>query len=410
MNAFDSHFHTVQYCIVHEGLYDAGHSKGVRGYGCQWGGSPATYHHNLLAHNKSRSCRFNGARGEDHVVFLEYINNVNYNWGNATACYGGENTAEINEYNGLNSAHECNFIANYYKPGPASASDSKFINSSYAREGAKSWAPAKWYLEGNVMEGNTSVTTSNWNGVNVEVYSVRQIRSNEKLTPSLPYYKYSVTGNIGQYDYNLYALTGYETAEEAFETVLAKAGTINRDRVEKRVVEDVRSGKATYGGSFGANKGIIDTENDAEGFYAYNNIYAVPTDTDKDGIPNYWETENGLDPNVQDQNTPNLDGYTALEVYLGSLMGEQLDASFAEGIANVEINPTTLKWNPSDVTVQVDESAIGSCLSVYSASGSLVENIPVHTTRLSLETLPSGIYLIQLNGQNITPRVLKCVK
>lgn len=410
MNAFDSHFHTVQYCIVHEGLYNAGHSKGVRGYGCQWGGSPATYHHNLLAHNKSRSCRFNGARGEDHVVFLEYINNVNYNWGNATACYGGENTAEINEYNGLNSAHECNFIANYYKPGPATSSDSKFINSSYAREGAKSWAPAKWYLEGNVMEGNTSITTSNWNGVSAEVYSARQIRSNEKLTPSLPYYKYSVTGNIGQYDYNLYALTSYETAEAAFETVLAKAGTINRDRVEKRVVEDVRSGKATYGGSFGANKGIIDTENDAEGFYAYNNIYVVDTDTDKDGMPDYWERANGLNPNVADQNMPNLDGYTALEVYLGSLMGEQLDASFAEAITDVEINPTTLQWNPSDATVHVDESAIGSCLSVYSASGSFIENIYVHTTQVSLEKLPSGIYLVQLNGKQITPRVLKCVK
>lgn len=61
MNVFDSHFHTVQYCIVHEGLYNAGHSKGARGYGCQWGGSPATYHHNLLAHNNSRSCRFNGS-------------------------------------------------------------------------------------------------------------------------------------------------------------------------------------------------------------------------------------------------------------------------------------------------------------------------------------------------------------
>ena len=136
----------------------------------------------------------------------------------------------------------------------------------------------------------------------------------------------------------------------------------------------------------------------------------VDYDGDKDGIPNYWEVENGLNPNVPDQNTPNLDGYTALEVYLGDLMGEQLDASFAEGIADVEIIPTTLKWNPSDATVQVDESAIGSCLSVYSASGSLIENIPVHSTRLSLETLPSGIYLIQLNGIQITPRVLKCVK
>lgn len=49
MNTADCHFLTVQYSMVHEGLYNAGHSKGARGYGCQWGGSPATYHHNLLA-------------------------------------------------------------------------------------------------------------------------------------------------------------------------------------------------------------------------------------------------------------------------------------------------------------------------------------------------------------------------
>ena len=90
----DSHFLTVQYSIVHEGLYNAGHSKGSRGYGCQWGGSPATYHHNLLANNLKRSCRFNGSRGEDYVSYIEYFNNVTFNYGGGgNGCYGGENTA-----------------------------------------------------------------------------------------------------------------------------------------------------------------------------------------------------------------------------------------------------------------------------------------------------------------------------
>ena len=33
------------------------------------------------AENDSRSPRFNGARGEDYVVFMEFANNVNFNWG-----------------------------------------------------------------------------------------------------------------------------------------------------------------------------------------------------------------------------------------------------------------------------------------------------------------------------------------
>ena len=37
INTFDDKFHTVQWCIIHEGLYNAGHSKGARGYGMQWG-------------------------------------------------------------------------------------------------------------------------------------------------------------------------------------------------------------------------------------------------------------------------------------------------------------------------------------------------------------------------------------
>lgn len=143
MNTQDCHFLTVQNTIVHEGLYNAGHKKGKRGYGTQWGGSPASYYRNLLADNKSRSPRINGARGEDYVVFLEYINNVNYNFGGNGGCYGGENTADITSYNGMNSAHECNFIGNYYKPGPASnKSGVVLVTSSYARSGATSWGPA----------------------------------------------------------------------------------------------------------------------------------------------------------------------------------------------------------------------------------------------------------------------------
>ena len=134
MNTYDSHFITVQYCIVHEGLNDSGHPKGARGYGCQWGGSPATYHHNLLVNNNKRSCRFNGAQSNDYVVYLDYINNVVYNYGaGSNGCYGGENTAKLveGEYNGLNSAHECNFINNYYKPGANTTNSEKYFFMSF---------------------------------------------------------------------------------------------------------------------------------------------------------------------------------------------------------------------------------------------------------------------------------------
>ncbi|MCD8210779.1 MAG: pectate lyase [Prevotella sp.] len=330
INTADCHFLTVQYCIVHEGLYNAGHSKGARGYGSQWGGSPATYHHNLLAHNNSRSPRLNGARNDDQVVFLEYINNVNYNWGSVNACYGGENTAKIDSYNGLNSAHECNFMNNYYKPGPSTPEVSNFLQSNYARKGATSWGPAKWYVAGNVMEGNPTATEDNWTAVNVEEYPLEDIREQERIVTKTPYYKYSESGGEGRYNPEEYMIYDYESAEEAYNTVLSKAGTINRDTIERRIIEDVTSGTAKYTGSVSQRKGIIDKETDVEGFIEYSTDYIVPTDTDGDGMPDEWEKENNLDPsNPEDRNFVNQDGYTALEVYLNSLMGEKMDNHFS---------------------------------------------------------------------------------
>jgi pectate lyase len=81
---------TVQWCIISESLYNSIHKKGERGYGTQWGGEYASYHHNLLAHHVSRMPRINGSNGNDLEALVDYRNNVNYNWGSTGAFYGGE--------------------------------------------------------------------------------------------------------------------------------------------------------------------------------------------------------------------------------------------------------------------------------------------------------------------------------
>lgn len=408
MNTADCHFLTVQYSMVHEGLYNGGHTKGARGYGCQWGGSPATYHHNLLAHNNSRTCRFNGARGEDNVVFIEYVNNVNYNYGKRGACYGGENTADIASYNGLNSAHECNFMNNYYKPGAYSDKNSvEFVSSSYAREGAKSWAPAKWYVNGNIAEGFDAVNADNWKGMVAEVYTLDQIRADKRITPATPYYKYTLAGAVGTYVPERYMLENFETAKEAFNTVVAKAGTINRDKVERRVAEDTRDGKTTYTGSIGNTKGVIDRETDAEGFFAYSSDYTVPTDTDGDGMPDEWEQKNNLNPSVADNNLVNSEGYTALEAYLNSLMGETTANDFHEsGIADIIVS-TGATYDSASHTLTVGEEAVGAILTVYGTDGRLVASQRLASRTTSLAHLPAGILLVKIEARNLTPTVLK---
>ncbi len=412
LNTADSHFLTVQYSIVHEGLYNAGHSKGARGYGSQWGGSPVTYHHNLLAHNNSRSPRFNGARGEDYVVFMEYINNVNYNWGTQNACYGGENTADVSSYNGANSAHECNFMNNYYKPGAQSPSSSYFVQSSYARSGATSWGPAKWYIDGNVMEGNATATEDNWKAVSVETYTLDDIRADERIVTQTPYYKYSVVGNKGTYDPEKFMMYDYETAEDAFNTVVGKAGTVNRDAIERRIADDVLNGTYTYTGSVSGKKGIIDLETDAEGFIEYATDYTVPTDTDGDGMPDEWEARHGLDPKVEDNNYTNAEGYTALEVYLNGLMGEEdmYDTVFT-GIGKVAAaQDPGIAYDRARGVLTVGEGALGATLKVHSTDGRLLATRRITSTETSLEGLPSGVLIISVGGQGLLPRMLKVMR
>lgn len=335
MTMYDNHFTTVQWCIVHEGLYDAGHQKGNRSYACQWGGSPATYHHNLLAHNYNRSARLNGASSEteDRNVFMEYLNNVNYNWGKKNSCYGGENEA------GTYSSHECNFVGNYYKPGPSTPSSNYFMELSKARNNKTlNENPSRWYFADNVMEGNTSATNNNWSAINnaTQVYTVEGMKSAEWIYPS-PDYTRLEKCKID--DYDKYK-TPVETAEQAYEHVLAKAGTINRDATEQRVVDEVRNKQAQFKGTTLNKAGFIDSPADAEGWPTYAAATAY-TDNDHDGMDDAWETANGFDPmNADDRNVvASKEGYTALEVFLNSLMGEKI-AIIATGIQDLTFDET----------------------------------------------------------------------
>jgi hypothetical protein len=114
-----------------------------------------------------------------------------------------------------------------------------------------------------------------------------------------------------------------QSAEAAFELVLAGAGcSLRRDSVDRRIIEEVRTGTARYGATYkGGGKGIIDSQNDVGGYPELRSLPA-PADTDHDGLPDDWELAHGLDPrNPADGALVNpADGYTNLEHYLNSLV------------------------------------------------------------------------------------------
>lgn len=156
--AYNNKDFTMQWCIVSEALHNSVHAKGNHGYGGIWGGKNATFHHNLIAHTRSRTPRFNGARYEDFREWgdgrVDHRNNVIYNWGDNSA-YGAEPAA--------NYQPQYNLIGNVYKPGPATE-DSKrdrIISPDPNDFGMFS----QFFISGNYVFGAPEVSLDNWLGV-----------------------------------------------------------------------------------------------------------------------------------------------------------------------------------------------------------------------------------------------------
>jgi hypothetical protein len=292
---YDTKNTTVQWSIVSEGLYEAGHQKGHRSYGGVWGGQYASYHHNLIAHQASRAVRFNGSRAHDTVALVDYRNNVIYNWGSANAPYGGD----VKIKGGVS---QVNMIGNYYIPGPATASTLKFMQALDA--GQSSTGVGQWYLSGNVMEGDKKLTNDNGKGLdlsNLPEEKQAQAIANQAFTISEP--------------------LSEQSAKDALRAVLQNAGATypKRDAVDARIVAEVKDKKASGLGSFG-KPGIIDSPGAVGGWPEYNGGKALP-DADNDGMPDEWERKNGLNANnASDRNKLGAGGYTMLEVYLNYLV------------------------------------------------------------------------------------------
>lgn len=293
---------TVQYCVVSESLNNSVHAKGAHGYAGIWGGKNTSFHHNLLAHHSSRMPRFDHDYvTEANIGPTDFINNVVYNWGGNSA-YGGESRKSSG------NQRQYNFIANYYKPGPATKSGVKarLLNpTTKCGNCGSSVVPGKFYVVNNIMYGSSTVTNDNWAGVYPDESSKKeQCKSDSRFV----------------FDY---CLKNEQTAQQAFDAVLAKVGcSLKRDAVDARIINEVKNGNYTYEGSNGSTGGLIDTPADVGGWPEYKGTKDFSLDTDKDGMPNEWETLHGLDPeDPKDARATTLSKpYLNLEVYLNDIV------------------------------------------------------------------------------------------
>jgi hypothetical protein len=293
---------TIQNSIFSEALDTYNHS-----FGSTIGGLNSTFMRNLWACNISRNPSV-GMYGD-----FGFVNNVIFNWWNRTAD-GGDHRSLYN------------FINNYYKPGPITPLGEpisyRILKPEANRDKNDAYHFGKAYVSGNIVEGNERVTKDNWDGgVQPEGRNreelLGQIRVNQPFTM---------------------APVVVIPAKTAYEYVLENAGATlpTRDAVDKRVVEQVRTGKIQYkeGGKTGVGsrfikrrlpedsykKGIITHISQVGGYPEYKG--QPYKDADKDGMPDEWEMSKGLNPkNAADASLDrDNDGYTNIEEFLNSVV------------------------------------------------------------------------------------------
>lgn len=285
---------TVQWNLVSEPLnysyhFETGDKDFERhGYGGIWGGQHLSAHHNLFAHCVSRNPRFNGARLGATKEFVDYRNNVIYNWGGNNV-YGGE-------------GGEYNIVNNYYRFGPSTSNTVKYRIVNPTKQENPLIDFGKFFVNGNFVDGSEEVSKDNSKGVHVGNNGDKE--------------KVMVPGA-----FTAMAVTTQQ-ALVAYELVLANVGASlpARDTLDQRIINNVkyRTGR------------IIDVQ----GGYPHGTPYettknawpalkksAADRDSDQDGMPDLWEKINNLNPSRADAQEKNLDKhYTNIEVYINSII------------------------------------------------------------------------------------------
>lgn len=286
---------TLQWNIISEPLnYSYHFETGDKdwehhGYGGIWGGIHLSAHHNLFAHCVSRNPRFNGTRLGAEQEFVDYRNNVIYNWGGNNV-YGGE-------------AGNYNIINNYYKYGPSTNKNVRFRIVNPSRTDKLGFG--KFFVDGNHVEDAKDISMNNRLGIDMgnggtEADKKESVQDKAFIAEPIT----------------------IQSAKEAYEDVIQFAGaSFRRDTLDERIINDVknRTGKFI----------------DVQGGYPHGTAYELtvnawpvlqslpaPTDTDKDGIPDEWEKKNGLNPgDATDATQSKLHPYyNNIEVYINSLI------------------------------------------------------------------------------------------
>jgi len=204
----------------------------------------------------------------------QFVNNVVYNYQYA---YCAGDTSGVFWHDLIN---------NYFIAGPSTNSVGNYFYQLNASQ--------TFYVSGNLADTNKDGTL-NGTDPGSPGGTTKATKANSTDTASLP----------------------TKSAADTYTTVLADAGcSLHRDQVDSLVVADAKSlGKS---GQLWTDQTATGLGNSGYGTLAGG---TAPVDTDKDGMPDAWETKYGLNPSDPADATGDFDktGYTNIEKYINGI-------------------------------------------------------------------------------------------
>lgn len=356
---------TIQNSIIGQGLHRHNHSAG--GLMQPSAGGKISLIGNLYICNKTRNNKVKGIN--------EFVNNVVYNWGNYGNTYGHTQSGEAYIMGGDSAGSSfVNIINNYFIGGPNT-------NGAVTTPFSVGNANFNLYGSGNYFDNNK-------NGI-----------LDGALVPS------DLTGfPVG--DITAIQSTSYDypmknptlTAQGAFDNIIAGVGASypKRDQVDGLMISDLQSK--------GTTAAYVYVQTDLTTQFGFTNggaghIYGAPAplDTDNDGMPDAWETANGLNPNVADAlnvSTTNAP-YLNIEVYINGLPNTPAP-DFVIPPSGVNFTNALTSGTPASSSLTVNWSDNATNETNY-----VLERSPNGTTFTTIATLPANT--TSYNETGLTP-------
>ncbi len=330
---------TLQRTMLEEALNQAGHKNypdGARhGYAASVGGDVGSFHHNLLAHCNGRNWSMaGGLLSGAYAGRLDFTNNVVYNWDGRTTDGG---------------AHEVNFVANYYKGGPA-CSRLVFLNPQHEKAGT---GTQRYFVEGNILD---VVPMSPYHNYNKWVGPENQA-DGYTTDPEFP------DAYVDAPFFDSHVET--HSARLAYKLVLSDVGANQptADDHDYRIIGEVIDRDFHFFGSNSGLPGLIDNEDDTGSPWAF---YETPTarpagfDTDLDGLPDWFEAVVGTNPDspADDfsdmRSDPDGDGFTLMDDYLAWLAAPHYDCD-QDGSVIIDLSDLARGFTDTPVFEVLDE-------------------------------------------------------